>query len=139
MGNYSKAYYASVVFSNDMKHVHTHAVGKQFDRIHKICEEYYSKASEQSDTLVELAIEKGELVQNASNAANLLKYRPTNQPSYDYMSAMEVVKGDIEYYIDTLEFLRGSTDDMSVQSLLDDWLRYWKKERDYKTKARLEE
>lgn len=139
MGNYSKAYYASVVFSNDMKHVHTHAVGKQFDRIHKICEEYYSKVSEQSDTLVELAIEKGELVQNASNAASLLKYRATNQPSYDYMSAMEIVKACIEYYIDTLEFLRGTTDDMSVQSLLDDWLRYWKKEHDYKIKARLEE
>ena len=37
-------YYVAVVVANDMKHVHTHAKGHRFDRIHSICNEYYERA-----------------------------------------------------------------------------------------------
>ena len=43
----------------------------------------------------------------------------------------------IEKYLVVLANLRNKTDDPSVQSLLDDMMRYWNKEKDYKIKARL--
>ena len=52
---------------------------------------------------------------------------------------MSAAKGCIEKYVKALTDLRSKTNDSSVQSLLDDILRYWKKEKDYKIKARLAE
>lgn len=137
MGNYSTAYYSAVALANDMKHIHTHAKGILFDNIHSICNEYYEKANEEADTLAELAIEKGDTVFNSSYLLSELNYKPTNYSNYDFELAMRTVKGCIEKYIKALADLRSKTNDPSVESLLDDMARYWKKEKDYKFKARL--
>ena len=137
MGNYSTAYYAAVALANDMKHIHTHAKGTLFDNIHNICNEYYEKANEDADTLAELAIEKGDTILNSSYLLDELNYKPTNYSDYYFDLAMRVVEGCIEKYVKVLADLRNKTDDPSVQSLLDDIVRYWKKEKDYKIKARL--
>ena len=137
MGNYSTAYYSAVALANDMKHIHTHAKGTLFDNIHSICNEYYERANEDADTLAELAIEKGDTVFNSSYLLSELNYKPTNYSNYDFELAMRTVKGCIEKYIKVLADLRSKTNDPSVESLLDDMARYWKKEKDYKIKARL--
>lgn len=137
MGNYSTAYYSAVALANDMKHIHTHAKGTLFDNIHNICNEYYEKANEEADTLAELAMEKGDIILNPSYLLNGLNYKPTNYSKYDFELAMRTAKGCIEKYVKVLADLRNKTDDPSVQSLLDDIVRYWKKEKDYKIKARL--
>lgn len=137
MGNYSTAYYSAVALANDMKHIHTHAKGTLFDNIHAICNEYYEKANEEADTLAELAMEKGDIILNPSYLLNGLNYKPTNYSKYDFELAMRTAKGCIEKYVKVLTDLRNKTDDTSVQSLLDDIARYWKKEKDYKIKARL--
>lgn len=137
MGNYSTAYYSAVALANDMKHIHTHAKGTLFDNIHAICNEYYEKANEEADTLAELAMEKGDIILNPSYLLNGLDYKPTNYSKYDFELAMRTAKGCIEKYVKVLTDLRNRTDDPSVQSLLDDIARYWKKEKDYKIKARL--
>lgn len=137
MGNYSMAYYSAVALANDMKHIHTHAKGTLFDNIHSICNEYYEKANEDADTLAELAIEKGDTIFNSSYLLSELNYKPTNYSNYDFELAMRTAKGCIEKYVKALADLRGKTNDPSVESLLDDMARYWKKEKDYKIKARL--
>lgn len=137
MGNYSTAYYSAVALANDMKHIHTHAKGTLFDNIHNICNEYYEKANEEADTLAELAIEKGDIILNPSYLLNGLNYKPTNYSNYDFDLAMHVVEDCIEKYVKALTDLRNKTLDTSVQSLLDDMMRYWKKEKYYKIKARL--
>ena len=137
MGNYSIAYYSAVALANDMKHIHTHAKGALFDNIHAICNEYYEKANEEADTLAELAIEKGDTILNSSYLLDELNYKPTNYSKYDFELAMRTARGCIEKYLKVLADLRNKTDDPSVQSLLDDIVRYWKKEKDYKIKARL--
>ena len=93
-------YYRSVVFTNDMKHIHTHAVGNKFDRIHAIANEYYEKASEESDTFVELALELDEKVQNPSNAADILNYSVANEDEYFWENAMEQITARMEAYIE---------------------------------------
>lgn len=137
MGNYSTAYYSAVALANDMKHIHTHAKGTLFDNIHSICDEYYEKANEEADTLAELAIEKGDIIFNSSYLLSELNYKPTNYSNYDFDLAMHVIEDCIEKYLVVLANLRNKTDDTSVQSLLDDMMRYWKKEKNYKIKARL--
>lgn len=137
MGNYSTAYYSAVALANDMKHIHTHAKGSLFDNIHNACNEYYEKANEEADALAELAIEKEETVMNPSYLLNGLNYKPTNYSKYDFELAMRTARNCIEKYVKVLADLRNKTDDPSVQSLLDDMVRYWKKEKDYKIKARL--
>ena len=137
MGNYSAAYYSAVALANDMKHIHTHAKGTLFDNIHNICNEYYEKANEEADTLAELAMEKGDTILNPSYLLDGLSYKPTNYSKYDFELAMSTTKGCIEKYLKVLTDLRNKTNDPSVQSLLDDMMRYWKKEKDYKIKARL--
>lgn len=137
MGNYSTAYYSAVALANDMKHIHTHAKGTLFDNIHNICNEYYEKANEDADTLAELAIEKEEAIMNPSYLLDGLDYKPTNYSRYSFELAMHTVMDCIEKYLKVLNDLRNKTLDTSVQSLLDDMMRYWKKEKDYKIKARL--
>lgn len=137
MGNYSTTYYSAVALANDMKHIHTHAKGTLFDNIHVICNEYYEKANKEADTLAELAMEKEDIILNPSYLLNGLNYKPTNYSKYDFELAMRTAKGCIEKYVKVLADLRNKTDDPSVQSLLDDIARYWKKEKDYKIKARL--
>lgn len=137
MGNYSTAYYSAVALANDMKHIHTHAKGILFDNIHNICNEYYEKANEEADTLAELAMEKGDTIFNSSYLLSELNYKPTNYSNYDFDLAMYTVMDCIEKYVKALTDLRNKTLDTSVQSLLDDMMRYWKKEKYYKIKARL--
>lgn len=137
MGNYSTAYYSAVALANDMKHIHTHAKGTLFDNIHNICNEYYEKANEEADTLAELAMEKGDTIFNSSYLLSELNYKPTNYSNYDFDLAMRVAEDCIEKYVKALTDLRNKTLDTSVQSLLDDMMRYWKKEKYYKIKARL--
>ena len=139
MTKYAKLYYQSVVFSNDMKHIHTHAIGNKFDRLDSISNEYYEKASEDSDLFVELALEFGEKVRNPSDAAAIIDYAFTDADSYDWDDGIQQIMARMEAYIAAMEELRASNIPADVQSLLDDIIRYWKKENRYKNVARTKE
>ena len=139
MTKYAKLYYQLVVFSNDMKHIHTHAIGNKFDRLHNISNEYYEKANEESDLFVELALEFGEKVRNPSDAAAIIGYSTADADSYDWDNGIQQIIARMEAYIASLEELRKSGVPTDVQSLLDDIIRYWKKENRYKNAARTKE
>lgn len=138
MGALVRLYYVAVCLANDMKHIHTHIKGRKFDMIHNICNEYYEKASKDADDLVELAIEYDESVMNASYAAELIKYNPANLKAYNYEEAINTVYNSISYYVEELENALATNFDSDVENLLQEYLRYWKKENNYKNKARME-
>lgn len=138
MGALVRLYYVAVCLANDMKHIHTHIKGRKFDMIHNICNEYYEKASKDADDLVELAIEYDESVMNASYAAELIKYNPANLKAYNYEEAINTVYNSISYYVEELENALATNLDSDVENLLQEYLRYWKKENNYKNKARME-
>nr|DAD84167.1 MAG TPA: DNA protection during starvation protein-like protein, dodecamer, Iron-binding protein [Siphoviridae sp. ctsIQ24] len=138
MGVLVRLYYVAVCLANDMKHIHTHIKGRKFDMIHNICNEYYEKASKDADDLVELAIEYDESVMNASYAAELIKYNPANLKAYNYEEAINTVYNSISYYVEELENALATNFDSDVENLLQEYLRYWKKENNYKNKARME-
>ena len=138
MGALVRLYYLAVCLANDMKHIHTHIKGRKFDMIHNICNEYYEKASKDADDLVELAIEYDESVMNASYAAELIKYNPANLKAYNYEEAINTVYNSISYYVEELENALATNLDSDVENLIQEYLRYWKKENNYKNKARME-
>lgn len=133
----SELYYNAVCLANDMKHIHTHIKGRKFDMIHNICNEYCEKASKDADDLVELAIEYNESVMNANLAAEVIKYKSTNLKSYEYEEAINTVYNVIKNYIEKLEYALTTNLDSDVENLLQEYLRYWKKENNYKNKARM--
>lgn len=135
----AQLYYIATVVSNDMKHIHTHAKGHRFDRIHSICNEYYERAANDADTFVELAIEYRELVQNGSLAADLLEYRPANQTEYNWDEAIGRVFNTLNFYINNMEAALLDDLDSDVENLIQEYLRYWKKENHYKNVARMED
>lgn len=138
MGVLVRLYYVAVCLANDMKHIHTHIKGRKFDMIHNICNEYYEKASKDADDLVELAIEYDESVMNASYAVELIKYKPANLKAYNYEEAINTVYNSISYYVEELENALATNLDSDVENLIQEYLRYWKKENNYKNKARME-
>ena len=138
MGALVRLYYVAVCLANDMKHIHTHIKGRKFDMIHNICNEYYEKASKDADDLVELAIEYDGSVMNASYAAELIKYNPANLKAYNYEEAINTVYNSISYYVEELENALATNLDSDVENLIQEYLRYWKKENNYKNKARME-
>lgn len=132
-------FYAATALANDMKHVHFHAIGPKFDRIHSICEGYYNKAAEDADLLGELAMEYGQPVQNPSYAADEIGYTPTNQREYGWEGSLDVIRAAIDYYIGKLNDVLATPLDSDVENLLQELLRYWKKENNYKNRERMKD
>ena len=123
-----------------MKHIHFHAVGNKFDRLHSIVNEYYEKSNADSDLFGEWAMEYGEEIQNPSDAAKLLDAIVENDNQYNWENGIKAISDWIQQYIEEMSTVRKSkyaSDD--IKSELDTIIRYWKKENDYKNEARLKE
>lgn len=129
------AFYVATAVCSNLKHIHTHAAGRKFREIHLLCQEYYEKACDIADTLCEISLEKGEKVYNGGMSFNLLKINPMNMSTYFYEEAVQSIETCMTMMIETLESHRSTEQDQSVVSLLDEYIRYWKKERDYKIQA----
>ena len=123
-----------------MKHIHFHAVGNKFDRLHSLANEYYEKSNEDSDLFGEWAMEHGEEIQNPSDAAKLLDAIVENDNQYNWENGIKAISDWIQQYIEEMTTVRKSkyaSDD--IKSELDTIIRYWKKENDYKNEVRLKE
>lgn len=132
-----RLYYHSVLFANDMKHIHLHAAGRRFDMIHNLTSEYYEKAFSDSDDIAEVVLELGDEISNPSAAAEHIKYNLSDKKEYFWEDAIKEIRDKIASYIMSLEIVRNNTGLPSdIASLLDEKLRYWKKENNYKNNRR---
>ena len=123
-----------------MKHIHFHAVGNKFDRLHSIANEYYEKSNADSDLFGEWAMEYGEEIQNPSDAAKLLDAIVENDNQYNWENGIKAISDWTQQYIEEMTTVRKSkyaSDD--IKSELDTIIRYWKKENGYKNEVRLKE
>ena len=138
MGRYAKTAYMAILFANDMKHVHLHSAGEDFDKIHNLAEDYYYRASSDSDYLCELAVENKDSVVNPTLALSAVgnDWTPETGEDYNYAACLEVIKAKLAKYLQELTELRRETPFEDVKSKLDDMLRMWRKELEYKTAKR---
>lgn len=134
----ANAFYEAVCLSNDMKHIHAHAVGRKFDTLHAMCQEYYERASEDADLFLELAIEYKTPVGNANDAAAYIKHPSENGERYAWDAAVSAVYDKLGGYLAFLQRLATEQLDADVVNKIQEIQRYWKKEQNYKMAARME-
>ena len=85
----SRLVYIGQALANNIKHIHLHATGSDFDFIHNTAQEYYEELSDEIDDFSEIAISKGEKVDNLNNLRSNLEDDFWAEPLTDEMYDME--------------------------------------------------
>lgn len=135
---YTRTALIAVLVNNDFHYIHLLSAGADFDKSHNLAQSYYEMIEPEIDYLMELALENGAPMYNYSIARDIIHdYVPEDKPSYDYQSVINCLKTKIAIYLDALKKLRDYTDN-SIQSYLDDLIRGWEKELNYKLARRTE-
>lgn len=125
--------YKLICAANDLKHIHTHASGSFFFTIHEIVGEYYDECSSQADYVTELALEFGEIMENPNLAADLVGWQETNMAEYDLKTAIYSVKDIMsEIYDAMVEVDNEKSITPDAKNKIEEFMRYWAKENNYK-------
>jgi DNA-binding ferritin-like protein len=107
--------------------LHWMACGNDMMKLHDLCQEFYEELIQEIDTLGELIVEKTGSVINPQEICsdNILEVK-----KFTYQEGLSILSSLISYYIDLIDYIyiNQSSD---VQSILDDWLRYWNKQLNY--------
>lgn len=136
---FTRAALIAVLVNNDFHYLHLNSIGEDFDKSHNLAQEYYQKIEEDVDYLMELALEVHAPIYNYTLAGQIIHdHVPESEPSYDYPTLIEALKSKIGEYISALQSVREYTSDSSIQSRLDDMIRDWEKELNYKLVRRTE-
>lgn len=125
--------YKLICAANDLKHIHTHASGPFFFTIHEVVGEYYDECSNQADYVTELALEFGEIMENPNLAADLVNWKETNMAEYDLKTAVYSVKEIMSDIYDAMaEVDNEKTITPDSKNKIEEFMRYWSKENNYK-------
>lgn len=125
--------YKLICAANDLKHIHTHASGPFFFTIHEVVGEYYDECSNQADYVTELALEFGEIMENPNLAADLVNWQETNMAEYDLKAAICSVKNIMtDIYNAMVEVDNEKTITPDAKNKIEEFMRYWSKENNYK-------
>ena len=128
-----------VLVKNDCHYMHLMSKGKDFDKSHNLTQDYFESLDYVIDVVSEMALETGNTMYNYSLAGQIIPdYVPENLPAYDYPTLIEHLKSHITTVVVSLPKLRESVTDTSVQSKLDDIIRNWEVELNYKLHRRSE-
>ena len=136
---FTKTALIAVLVNNDFHYMHLLSIGRDFDKSHNLAQEYYDKIDDEVDYLMELALEVKAPIYNYTQAGELIpEYPIENKSGYDYQTLISCLKNKITIYLSALRTLRNSTDNNSIQSRLDDMIRDWEKELNYRLEKRTE-
>lgn len=130
----SKCAYATVVVSNNLKHIHLHVSGKKFDRIHKLADELYTTVYYWVDTFCELALEdKNNKLDNLSNAAQYVaEITLETEEDYNYESSCTAISDNLKHLLECIKCTRSCANSRTdIQSKMDDLIGFLNKEINY--------
>lgn len=133
VGNIAKATMFANLLANNLKHMHWHAVGEDFDKIHDIAEVLYDEASHEVDDLAEIAIAAGEAIPNVSTVTSFVdscEWKIIEADAIDWSTFVEQLNEQGTKYIQTLKSIR------DADPIIDDFIHFWEKEVHYKNFAR---
>lgn len=134
---FTKAALTAVLVNNDFHYMHLLAIGEDFDKSHNLCEEYYTKIEDEVDYLMELSLEVHAPIVNYTLAGQVLSGYPVeSQSEYYYTDIIEHLQNKVSIYLLALKELRNATADESIQSKIDDMIRDWEKELNYRLSRR---
>lgn len=124
------------LFANDLKHMHWHAAGTEFDKIHTITEELYEEAMAEVDDLAEIAMSAGEKMANPSDLKSFVEtgdsgeWEVVTEEAVTWPVFVELLAKQGEKYLDALNDIKDES------STIDDYIHFWEKEINYKNTAR---
>lgn len=135
-GSFTKAVLFANLFANDLKMMHIHAAGTEFDKIHMITDELYNEASAEVDELSELAISKGDKVPNATELKSYVdtengEWEVVTDEAITWPQFIDMLNDRGQKYLDALGDIKNES------SVIDDYIHFWQKEINYKNSARL--
>ena len=136
VGKIAKAAMYANLFANDLKFMHWHASGTEFDKIHAITEELYDEAFDEADDLAEIAIAAGEKIANVSDIKSFVEtgesgeWEVVSEETITWPAFVDYLKDRGEKYIDALKDIEDE------DSVISDYIHFWNKEINYKNAAR---
>lgn len=136
IGKIAKAAMFANLFANDLKFMHWHASGTEFDKIHAITEELYDEAFDEADDLAEIAIAAGEKVANVSDIKSFVEtgesgeWEVVSEETITWPAFVDYLKDRGEKYIAALKDIEDE------DSVISDYIHFWNKEINYKNAAR---
>ena len=136
IGKIAKAAMFANLFANDLKFMHWHASGTEFDKIHAITEELYDEAFDEADDLAEIAIAAGEKIANVSDIKSFVEtgesgeWEVVSEETITWPAFVDYLKDRGERYIDALKDIEDE------DSVISDYIHFWNKEINYKNAAR---
>ena len=130
----AKVAYAYVVVSNNMHHIHLHAIGRKFKNIHDLAQSFYEHFDDQADFYAELAMQDNSTT--VDNFCNAAQYVPEatieTSDKYKYEQAYNLFDSNIEILLSVLKDARALADERSdIQSDIDTELSYLYKQKKY--------
>jgi DNA-binding ferritin-like protein len=105
--------------------IHWLAKGNDMMKLHTMAEEMYGELIQEIDVVGELLVEKQGTVPQLDFPCD---YVPVQD--YDFQTGLDQIQSLIQTYIDCIDYAY-CNQDSDVQSTLDEWLRYWKKQLNY--------
>lgn len=133
--DFSKIVYIGQLFLNDLKHMHLHAVGPNFDTIHSITQDLYDVLENQLDDIAEFSMTRGNRIQNLSDVKSFVdcetEYTPLTIEMFDWKNFCECLLNQGKIFLDALE-----ESDLPGY-VKDEYLDFWNKELYFKNALRL--
>lgn len=132
--------YLCVVLANNLQHIHFHAVGKQFDKIHELAGEYYRHFRYRCDAFAEIALQGNVKLDNFNNASqHVSDVDVETNDHYNYEDGMRAIDKSLKIAIEHLENIRSMAESSrkDIQSTLDDELSYLYQQSNYAMNRRL--
>lgn len=120
--------YSVVLHFQDL---HWNSFGQRFMRIHTMLDDYIEKSFSDIDVIAEIALRTHQYVENPVNLVKLIEPMISETTNIDSRDAIQYTKNIIDKLLATLEFYYPNVPH-EVQSILDEWINYWKTEADYK-------
>lgn len=136
----AKVVYALCVVCNNIKHIHFHASGRRFDRIHAKADALSSNVYYKADRIAEFVLQfDGAKLDNLNNSAtHCAEIDLETEETYNYTSGFSAMKSNYEKLIEIVKDARSAAEERTdIQSVLDGYLEDFNKETNYLMKREL--
>ena len=125
--NLTQLFIQAIQFSRNLHMIHWLAIGNDMEKLHIKAEELYIELDEEIDLLAELIVEKTGTVIDI----NMIETWDTvGTQDRTFQQGIECIKQYAQSFIDYID-ITYPNQPSDVQSILDDWLRYWNKQINY--------
>lgn len=125
--NLTQLFIQAIQFSRNLHMIHWLAIGNDMEKLHIKAEELYGELDEEIDLLAELIVEKTGTIIDINKIET---WDTVGTQNRTFQQGIECIKQYAQSFIDYID-ITYPNQPSDVQSILDDWLRYWNKQINY--------